>query len=297
MVYHVTIFGLELTLNPIAFKIGDWSVYWYGVIIAIGFALAVVYAWLNAKRFGIEFDRMLDVVLVTVPLAILCARAYYLIFDPNGEGITSFKQFFGMDGHGFSGLAIYGGVIGAAVVGSIMCKLRKVNLPAMLDLAAIGFLIGQGIGRWGNFMNQEAFGSATGSTWWGMTSENVAKELGEGVLAHPCFLYESVWCLLGVLALHILSKKKAFNGQVALGYCIWYGIGRSIIEGLRTDSLYIGDTNIRVSQALSLCLVVLGIIATVVILIVKKKRAQKVAEAVPAAQEDIPAEAENGTDN
>ncbi len=291
MVYNVTIFGINLTLNPIAFTIGDFSVYWYGIIIAFGFSLAVVYAWRNAKRFGIDFDRIIDVVLVALPVAVLSARAYYLIFDPNGEGITSFKQFFGLDGHGFSGLAIYGGVIGAVVAGGIMCKIRKVNILSMFDLASIGFLIGQGIGRWGNFMNQEAFGAATGSTWWGMTSEKVAYELGEGVLAHPCFLYESVWCLTGVLLLHILSKRKTFNGEVALGYCVWYGLGRTFIEGLRTDSLYIGNTSIRVSQALSLALVVFGIVTFVVVKFIKKKK--DCVKTLQEAIESAPSEEEN----
>lgn len=271
--YHVTIFGINLVINPVAFSIGGWEVYWYGIIIACGFGLALLYAFFNAKRFGINMDRLLDVVLVTAPIAVLCARAYYLLFDPAGVGIKSFSQFFGFDGSGFQGLAIYGGVIGAAVVGTIMCKLRKISIPATLDMAAIGFLIGQGIGRWGNFMNQEAFGAATGSDFWGMTSENVAQELGEGVLAHPCFLYESVWCLLGVLVLHILSKKKQYNGQIALGYCLWYGIGRTFIEGLRTDSLYLWGTGIRVSQALSLLLVLAS--ATVLVIMEIRRRKQK----------------------
>lgn len=258
VVYNVTIFGINLKLKPVAFTIGSWSVYWYGIIIALGFALALVYARRNSKRLGVNFDRLLDVVIVTVPLAILSARAYYLIFDPNGNGITSFKQFFGLDGKGFSGLAIYGGVIGAVVVGGIMCYIRKVNVLCAFDIAAVGFLIGQGIGRWGNFMNQEAFGSATGSSWWGMTSENVAAELGEGVLAHPCFLYESVWCLGGAVLLHFISKKRAFKGEIALCYCVWYGIGRTVIEGLRTDSLYLFGSSIRVSQALSALLVIFG---------------------------------------
>ena len=258
VVYNVTIFGINLKLKPVAFTIGGWSVYWYGIIIALGFALALVYAWRNSKRLGVNFDRLLDVVIVTVPLAILSARAYYLIFDPNGNGITSFKQFFGLDGKGFSGLAIYGGVIGAVVVGGIMCYIRKVNVLCAFDIASVGFLIGQGIGRWGNFMNQEAFGSATGSSWWGMTSENVAAELGEGVLAHPCFLYESIWCLGGAVLLHFISKKRAFKGEIALCYCVWYGAGRTVIEGLRTDSLYLFGSSIRVSQALSALLVIFG---------------------------------------
>ncbi|MBR5452103.1 MAG: prolipoprotein diacylglyceryl transferase [Clostridia bacterium] len=270
--YHVTIFGINLTINPVAFSIAGWDIYWYGIIIACGFGLALLYAFRNAKRFEIDLDRLLDVVLVTAPIAVLCARAYYLLFDPSGVGIKSFSQFFGFDGSGFQGLAIYGGVVGAAVVGTVMCKIRKISIPATLDLAAIGFLIGQGIGRWGNFTNQEAFGAATGSNFWGMTSENVARELGEGVLAHPCFLYESIWCLTGFVVLHILSKKKQYKGQIALGYCLWYGVGRVIIEGLRTDSLYLWGTSIRVSQALSLLLVISSVTVLAVMEVRRKKK-------------------------
>lgn len=252
--YNVEIFGIKLTLNPIAFSIpiGDnhWDIYWYGIIIATGFLLALIYGLRNAKRFNINVDRMLDVVLVTVPVAILCARAYYVIFD--GVKLESFGDFFGFgDSSGFTGLAIYGGVIGAFVTGGVMCYIRRVNILDMFDLAAIGFLIGQGIGRWGNFMNQEAFGGLTGSSWWGMQSERTVYEMGEG-LVHPCFLYESIWCLTGFLLLHIFSKKRKFSGQMVLMYCVWYGLGRGFIELLRTDSLMLGG--LKVSSLLSFVL-------------------------------------------
>lgn len=247
---EVTIFGLKLTLNPIAFTIplgsNHWDVYWYGIIIALGFLLALIYGYSNAKRFGIDTDRMLDVVLVTVPLAILCARTYYVIFD--GQPLESFADFFGFNSSGFSGLAIYGGVIGAFTVGALMCKLRKLHILDMFDLAAIGFLIGQGIGRWGNFVNQEAFGTLTGSSWWGMESANTIAVLGEGMV-HPCFLYESIWCLLGVLVLHLISKKRLFSGQISLCYGVWYGFERGFLELIRTDSLMLGQ--IKVSSLLS----------------------------------------------
>ncbi len=274
-VYNVTIFGIDIKLRPVAFSIGGWSVYWYGIIIALGFALALVYAWRSSKRFGVNFDRLLDVVIVTVPAAILSARAYYLLFDPNGDGIKSLKQFFGFDGKGFSGLAIYGGVIGTVVVGGIMCRVKKLSIPAVFDLASVGFLIGQGIGRWGNFMNQEAFGGPTGSSWWGMTSERVAAELGEGVLAHPCFLYESLWCALGFVLLHKVSRHRAFEGEIASLYCVWYGAGRAVIEGLRTDSLYLFGSGIRVSQALSVLLVLFG---AVMLAVGFKRRRTKASE-------------------
>ncbi len=267
---EVVIFGIHLTLNNVAFTIpigNGWKVYWYGIIIAAGFLLALIYGLRNADRFNINKDRMLDVVLVTTPVAILCARAYYVIFD--GEKLTSFGDFFGFgDSSGFSGIAIYGAVIGAAICGVFMCKIRKVKIFDMLDLAALGFLIGQGVGRWGNFVNQEAFGTLTGSDFWGMSSINTVKECGEG-LVHPCFLYESLWCILGFVLLHILSKKRHFSGEIALGYCSWYGFGRGFIELLRTDSLMLGP--VRVSSLLSFVICIAGLSA--IILIRKREKA------------------------
>ncbi len=261
----VVIFGIKLTLKPIAFTIpigNGWNVYWYGIIIAVGFLLAVLYAMKNAKRFNLNTDRMLDVTLVTVPLAILCARAYYVIFD--GEKLESFKDFFGFgDSSGFSGLAIYGGVIGAFTIGPLICLLRKVKITDMFDIASIGFIIGQCVGRWGNFVNQEAYGSFTNSSWWGMQSDRTIYEMGEG-LVHPCFLYESLWCLAGFFVLHYFSKKRKFSGQIFLTYCAWYGFGRAFIELLRTDSLMIG--NIRVSSLLSFALCITSGILLIVFL-------------------------------
>ena len=262
--YDVSIFGIDLTLKPIAFTLpfgNGWDVYWYGIIIATGFLLALIYAYFNYKRFGLNLDRALDVILVTTPVAILCARAYYVIFDD--KKLESFGEFFGFgDNSGFSGLGIYGGVIGAFVTGFLMCKLRKVKFTDMFDIAALGFLIGQGIGRWGNFVNQEAYGELTGSSWWGMQSEITVKEMGEG-LVHPCFLYESIWCLTGFVVIHYLSKKRKFSGEVFLMYLAWYGFGRAIIEPLRTDSLMIGS--FRVSCLLAILLCISSVIAIVVI--------------------------------
>ena len=261
----VIIFGIELTLKPIAFtiKLGSfhWDIYWYGIIIAAGFLLALMYGMKNAKRYGVDTDRMLDVILVTVPVALLCARTYYVIFD--GVKLESIGDFFGFgSGSGFSGLAIYGGVIGAFLCGGIMCKLRKVNILNMFDLAAVGFLIGQGVGRWGNFVNQEAFGTFTNSTFWGMQSDRTILQMGEG-LVHPCFLYESVWCIIGFFVLHHLSKKRKFSGQLILTYCAWYGFGRTFIELLRTDSLMLGS--LRVSSLLSFLLCIGSVTALILI--------------------------------
>ncbi len=266
MTYNVTIFGIHLTLNPIAFSIpigsGKWDIYWYGIIIATGFLLALVYAVKNAGRFNLNSDRMLDVVLVATPVAILSARAYYVIFD--GEKTGGIKEFFGFgDSSGFAGLAIYGGVIGAFLAGALMCKIRKVKILDMFDIAAVGFLLGQGIGRWGNFVNQEAYGGFTGSTFWGMQSEKTISEMGAEGLVHPCFLYESIWCIAGFFLLNYLSKNRRFSGETSLMYCAWYGFGRTFIELLRTDSLMIG--RIKVSCLLSALICLAGVAAIIVI--------------------------------
>lgn len=273
MTYNVTIFGIDIVLKPIAFSIpigdGHWDIYWYGIIIALGFLLALIYGITNAKRFGIDNDRMLDVVLVATPVAILCARAYYVIFD--GQKLQSFGEFFGFgNSSGFSGLAIYGGVIGAFVSGLIMCKIRKIKFADMFDLASLGFLIGQGVGRWGNFVNQEAYGSFTNSKFWGMQSERTVYEMGEG-LVHPCFLYESVWCIVGFFIINRLSRNRKFSGETFLMYCAWYGFGRGFIEILRTDSLMIGDIKVSCLLAFLLCLASV----TAIIVIRKKQKPQE----------------------
>ncbi len=263
---NVTIFGIDLILKPQAFTIFGFTVYWYGIIIGVGFLLAIIYALKNAQRYNLDKDRMLDVVLFTTPLAILSARAYFCIFPyEDGERITSIKEFFGIgSGAGFRGLAIYGGVIGAFLFGFILCKIRKVKVSDMFDIAAVGFLIGQGIGRWGNFFNQEAFGSPTGSDWFGMMSANTGY-----VNVHPCFLYESIWCIVGFFVLNHFSKKRAFSGQMFLMYGMWYGFGRFFIEALRTDSLMIGK--MKVSMLVS----ALAFVVCLVLFVVYYKKSKK----------------------
>lgn len=264
MAYNVTIFGIDITLRPVAFSIpigNGWDIYWYGIFIALGFLLAIVYGIRNAERFGIDKDRMLDVILVATPVSIFCARLYYVLFD--GEKCESLSDFIGFSSSsGLAGIAIYGAVIGAFVSGAIMCKVRKIKIANMFDLGALGFLIGQGIGRWGNFVNQEAYGDFTGSSFFGMQSEKTIAEMGEG-LVHPCFLYESLWCALGFVIIHKLSKNRKFSGETFLMYCAWYGFGRGFIEILRTDSLMIG--NIKVSCLLAFTLCIASVITIAVI--------------------------------
>ena len=292
---EVTLFGLKINIEPIAFTISlgkfHWDIYWYGIIIALGFSLAVIYGYLNAKRFGINVDKMLDVIIVTTPVSILCARTYYVLFD--GIKLESIGDFFGFDSSGFSGIAIYGAVIGAFGCGALMCHFKKIHILDMFDLAAIGFLIGQGIGRWGNFVNQEAFGTFTGSNWWGMESSKTIAYMGSEGLVHPCFLYESIWCLLGVLVLHKISKRRKFSGQIILSYCIWYGFERGFLELIRTDSLMWG--NIRVSSLLSFTICILAGIAMIVIL--KNKRTEQDGEYVAVFENENLGENENDQDN
>jgi phosphatidylglycerol:prolipoprotein diacylglycerol transferase len=262
MTYDVVIFGIHLTLNPVAFTLpigaNGWNIYWYGVIIALGFCLAIFYGMRNAERLGINPDKMIDVVLIVTPIAVLCARTYYVLFD--GVKCESIGDFFGFSSSsGVAGIAIPGGIIGAFTSAVIVCKIFKMKFTDMFDLAALGFLIGQGVGRWGNFINQEAYGGFTGSDFWGMQSQKTVLAMGEG-LVHPCFLYESIWCILGFVIIHNLSKKRKFSGEVFLMYCAWYGFGRGCIEILRTDSLMLGGVKISCLLCFVACAVSVALI-------------------------------------
>lgn len=237
--------GLGLTLNPSqSFQLGSLQIHWYGVLIAVGLLLAVLYACGRSKEFGLHEDDLIDGVLCIVPFAVLCARLYYCIFKWENYAANPISILYIWEG----GLAIYGGVIGAAIgiVIFSLVKKKKVNLLAVLDITSLGFLIGQCIGRWGNFLNREAFGAQT-EIFCRMGLMNSLS--GQVEYYHPTFLYESVWNLCGFLLLHFLSKKRKYDGQVALGYVAWYGLGRTFIEGLRTDSLMLGP--VRVSQMLA----------------------------------------------
>lgn len=229
--------------NPVRnISIGPVTINLYGVIIACGLLLAVWYACRRAREFGITVDDLTDGVLCIVPVAILCARIYYCIFSWKDYAANPISVLYIWRG----GLAIYGAVIGAAIGIVVFCRIKKLKLGAVLDLASLGFLIGQLIGRWGNFFNREAFGAPTDG-FFRMGLYNTLT--GTTEYYHPTFLYESLWNLAGFVLLHFLSKRRRYDGQVALGYVAWYGLGRAMIEGLRMDSLYWGP--IRVSQLLA----------------------------------------------
>ena len=235
--------ALDLVMNPgRSISIGPLTVHYYGAIIAFGLILGVMYACRRSKDFGLKEDDLIDGVLWVTPFAIMCARAYYVIFRWAEEYADNpISALYIWQG----GLAIYGGVIGAVIGIIVFCKCRKIKPLVVLDVVSLSFLIGQSIGRWGNFFNREAFGAETDVLW----KMGLMKANGDIIYVHPTFLYESLWNACGLVILHFASKRRKFDGQVALGYMAWYGLGRCMIEGLRSDSLYIGP--FRVSQLLA----------------------------------------------
>lgn len=254
-------FAIDSTLAEFTLFGQEISIKWYGVIIALGFLLAMVYGMRRARSLDIDPDRMVDVALVCTVVGFAAARLYYVLFSADRAAyfenpITILHVWEG-------GIGIYGGIIGAFACGVLMCKLCKIHLPSMMDLAALGFLIGQSIGRWGNFFNQEAFGGNTDLPW-GMTGDIIQAGVnGSGydtaLPVHPTFLYESLWCALGFVLLHILSKKAyKFRGQIFSLYLVWYGVGRFFIELTRTDSLMLGK--MKVSCFVAILTVLLGLL-------------------------------------
>ncbi len=243
--------GILLHVDSVAFTIGSKEIYWYGIIIGIGFFAAIIAAVLLAKKYGVSSDTIYDIALFGAPSAIVCARIYYVAFNWSSyvDDLSEVYKIW----HG--GIAIYGAIIGALISTVIYCRIKKQSLPLICDIGAVGLLIGQIFGRWGNFFNQEAFGTNTDSLF--AMSGNVIKEkltemAAEGVKVsadmgvHPTFLYESAWNVLVLVVVLILFKRRHFDGQAFLTYIALYGLGRFFIEGLRTDSLYF--MNIRVSQ-------------------------------------------------
>lgn len=269
------LFGQEITIR------------WYGAIIAFGFLLAVLWGGRMAYKWKMNLDKMIDILIAGTFGGIVGARAYYVIF--RWEYYAAHPDEIVQIWNG--GLAIYGGIIGGLIAAFITCKIEKLNFMNLLDLVGMSLLIGQGIGRWGNYANQEAFGTFTNGNY-GMMSKKVASYVAmhpdkfglEGVYdipeyiaennlyVHPTFFYEFVWCMVGFGLLYLCLKKfRKFSGQLFLSYGVWYGLGRMFIEGLRTDSLYIGSTGIRVSQLLSAAIVlVCGVILIGMLIKVKK---------------------------
>ena len=251
----------EFTASSVAFHIGGKAIYWYGILIALGVVLALWFCMRQRTKYGISEDNLLDGVLWGVPLSVIGARVYYVIFYlsefRNTDGSLDWGRVIAIwDG----GLAIYGGVIVAIATCYVLSRVRHFKLGALTDLIVMGLLIGQTVGRWGNFMNREAFGSETTLPW----RMELLTRAGEAVDVHPTFLYESLWNVVGLLLIvFVVSKARRFDGENTWFYFLWYGLGRFWIEGLRTDSLYlfdwtIGGQPIRVSQALSLVMVLVS---------------------------------------
>lgn len=261
--------NIDITIDKTAFSIFGIDIQWYGLIISIGILLAIFFGFSQMKKYGLNSDRTLDCIIGGIIGGVVGARIYYVAFSwdsykDNLKSIFNIRE---------GGLAIYGGIIGAVLVAFIVAKIRQVKMLPLLDIAGMGFLIGQGIGRWGNFTNQEAFGSNTDLPW-GMSGgtiqariynmiENGNLDISAKELVHPCFLYESIWCLISFVVLYMYSKHRKYDGQMFLLYVAWYGFERSIVEGLRTDSLMLG--NVRISQVLAIVLTVTSIILLLVI--------------------------------
>lgn len=262
------------------------DIHWYGAIIAFGFTLAVLFGGRRAWVWKMSIDKMLDVLIYGTVAGIAGARLYYVFsrWDYYGRHLSDIPKIWN------GGLAIYGGLIGGVAAAYIVCKVRKMNFRNLLDLCAMSFLLAQGIGRWGNFANQEAFGINTDMPW-GMTSEkvqtyliaNMSELTAKGMdvdpagYVHPTFLYESIWCLVGFVLLWIICMKaRKFSGQIALCYGVWYGAERMIVEGLRTDSLYIGSTTIRVSQLLSAVLMLICLVLLIALTVKYTKHPQPI---------------------
>lgn len=266
------------TVNPVAFSVGGIEIRWYGIIIVLGIIAGFSYAAYRAKQSGLSLDDMLDYVLVALPLGIICARLYYVVFFNDG----SYKTFYDVIAIWEGGLAIYGGVLGGLLGMFLVSRHKKNKFRAVLDCFAPGVMIGQIFGRWGNFFNAEAYGTLDhidfpfiGRIFTPHFEENyplrmvIENGFVGKIAVHPTFLYESVWNLLGLLLIHLFFNRKRFDGEVALWYFAWYGFGRFFIEGMRDDSLMLGS--FRVSQVLALVLFA----ASIVLIVIGSKKAKK----------------------
>lgn len=299
----------ETTLNPVAFTLfGKFEVRWYGLFITLGMLLAFFYViWRCKKNEGIKSDHVIDVGLVTIVLSIVGARLYYVL-----TSLENYRSFYDVIAVWNGGLGIYGGVLGGALGIFIVCKIKKINVLRFYDAVVPAVIFAQVLGRWGNFFNGEAYGYqiVDGSSRYffflkefsvpvpsflrmGLSPNEFSSSL---VYVHPTFLYESVWNLCGFVLLNLLYRKKKFNGQILLSYLAWYGFGRMLIEGLRTDSLYIfkgifSTDGVRISQLVGLICFLVGTALLVFIPIYRKKHPAFLAYQKPVLAEGEPTEA------
>ena len=248
-------FGIELNISNVALTIGKLDIYWYGIIIGTALIIGYVLAYFRTRKAKIDPEHITNIVLICAPISIVFARLYYVLFSLDYYLANPEKIFAVRDG----GIAIYGAVIGAVLSCLIYCKVKKLNTLKIFDLCIPSVILGQAIGRWGNFFNKEAFGETTTSFLRMTLYKN-----GQYIDVHPTFLYESIWNFLVFALLLFFSKKKKYDGEIFIKYITFYGLGRFFIEGLRTDSLYIGD--FRISQIIA----AISFISGITILIVNK---------------------------
>lgn len=286
-------------VNSVAFG----GVMWYGVIIACGMLMAIAYASYRCKQAGIKVDDLIDIAIFTIFFGVLGARLYY--WSLNMDKFENIWEVLGFGPNGLAGLAILGGVFAGGITVVIVCAVKKLNWRKLLDAVAPGVMIAQAMGRWGNFMNGEAYGAIVeeGHPLYflrmGLISQNTMGDFGttEMVYVHPCFLYESLWNVCGFIIINLLYKKKKFDGQIALYYFAWYGFGRMFIEGLRMDSMYFGKTGIRSNQLFAFLLFMLASALLIYGLVVTSKKEKKVALAAEAASCEEDEYEENETEN
>ncbi len=280
MINRITfpLLGLDLEISRGINLFGTgFYIYWYAIIILTGIILGYLYALYQGKKQGIPKDTFSDILLIGLPSAIICARGYFVLskWDYYSKNIG---EIFNLRA---GGIAIYGAVIGAVFSVYIYCRIKKINTLKIFDIGAVCLLIGQTVGRWGNFINGEAYGSLKSVDFLGKVIETPffsgnyilkmgIEKSGEMLYYHPTFLYESVWNLLGVILLHFVLKNKKTDGLVFFLYIFWYGLGRFFIEGLRTDSLMAGS--IRISQLIALLSVITGLAVSVYLIFKKKSR-------------------------
>ena len=303
--YHVVFKGFEnvaFEFSPVAFTIFGKEIYWYGIVITVGIILSAIYAFWRAKKLGVRIDDMYDYAIFTIIFGVIGARAFYVL-----TSLSEYKSFLDIIAIWHGGLAIYGGIIAGILVVIIVSKVKHIKMLRVLDAIAPAVMIGQALGRWGNYFNQEAFGCNTTLPWgmksWVVQSSGVGSSL-EGTVeyltnyiknnseeiqklgmnidaqgyVHPTFLYECLWNVIGFIVINIFYKKRKFDGQMFLMYITWYGLGRAFIEMLRTDSLFIPGTYIRISMVIGFLCFTGGLAAMIVLGIRAKKDPEKVKE-------------------
>ncbi|BDH62928.1 prolipoprotein diacylglyceryl transferase [Lysinibacillus sp. PLM2] len=259
--------SLLLDINPVAFTIGSIPVRWYGILIASGIVIAYIVAQYEGKKRGLPKDFFADLLIWAIPISIICARIYYVAMEWDYYGANPDKIIQIWNG----GIAIHGALIGAIITALIFCRKKGISFLKVADIAAPSILIGQIVGRWGNFMNQEAYGGPVSEEFirslmlpeWIINQMYINDPVYGLSYFHPTFLYESLWNVVGLIILLLLRKVNLHRGEIFFSYLIWYSIGRYFIEGLRTDSLYLFGLDLRSAQVVSILCILIGVIGIV----------------------------------